>query len=69
MLAHTASIAEGVGTTRAAHELAKRAGVEMPIVEEVHRLLEGSTSPLEGVARLLARPLTAEESEPRGRRA
>jgi glycerol-3-phosphate dehydrogenase (NAD(P)+) len=38
-------IAEGVETTRAAHALAQRAGIEMPIVAEVHAVLfEGRTA-------------------------
>lgn len=38
-------VAEGVETTRAAHALALKTGIEMPIVAEVHRVLfEGSTA-------------------------
>ncbi|HEY0674510.1 MAG TPA: NAD(P)H-dependent glycerol-3-phosphate dehydrogenase, partial [Longimicrobiales bacterium] len=38
-------VAEGVETTRAAHALAQRAGIEMPIVAEVHGVLfEGRTA-------------------------
>jgi len=38
-------VAEGVQTTRAAHALAQRAGIEMPIVAEVHAVLfEGQTA-------------------------
>jgi glycerol-3-phosphate dehydrogenase (NAD(P)+) len=38
-------VAEGVETTRAAHALAGRAGIEMPIVAEVHAVLfEGRTA-------------------------
>jgi glycerol-3-phosphate dehydrogenase (NAD(P)+) len=38
-------VAEGVETTRATHELARRAGIEMPIVAEVHAVLfEGGTA-------------------------
>ncbi len=32
-------VAEGVRTTRSARDLARRLGIEMPIVEEVHALL------------------------------
>jgi glycerol-3-phosphate dehydrogenase (NAD(P)+) len=32
-------VAEGVETTRAAHGLAKKTGIEMPIVEQVHAVL------------------------------
>lgn len=39
-------VAEGVDTARAAHALAQRVGIEMPIVAEVHAVLfEGRTVP------------------------
>jgi glycerol-3-phosphate dehydrogenase (NAD(P)+) len=45
ILAETNQVAEGVDTTRAAHALAQRHGIEMPIVAEVHAVLfEGSTA-------------------------
>jgi glycerol-3-phosphate dehydrogenase (NAD(P)+) len=38
-------VAEGVETTRAAHALALRTGIEMPIVAQVHAVLfEGGTA-------------------------
>jgi glycerol-3-phosphate dehydrogenase (NAD(P)+) len=38
-------VAEGVETTRAAHALAQKAGIEMPIVAQVHAVLfEGRTA-------------------------
>ena len=45
ILAETNQVAEGVDTTRAAHALARRHDIEMPIVAEVHAVLfEGSTA-------------------------
>jgi glycerol-3-phosphate dehydrogenase (NAD(P)+) len=45
ILAETNQVAEGVDTTRAAHALASRHDIEMPIVAEVHAVLfEGSTA-------------------------
>jgi glycerol-3-phosphate dehydrogenase (NAD(P)+) len=45
VLAEMTMVAEGVETTRAAHELAMRADIEMPIVAEVHAVLfEGRTA-------------------------
>jgi glycerol-3-phosphate dehydrogenase (NAD(P)+) len=45
VLGEMTMIAEGVETTRAAHALAQRAGIEMPIVTEVHAVLfEGRTA-------------------------
>lgn len=61
ILATSRSVAEGVATTRAACGLARRVGVDMPIVEEVHRILFDEGSPREALERLLNRPLTSEE--------
>jgi glycerol-3-phosphate dehydrogenase (NAD(P)+) len=61
VLARSPSVAEGVRTAPAAVALARRAGVEMPIVEEVHRLLFENGSPSDAVARLMSRPLTSED--------
>jgi glycerol-3-phosphate dehydrogenase (NAD(P)+) len=45
ILAETSMVAEGVDTARAAHALARRERIEMPIVAEVHAVLfEGSTA-------------------------
>jgi len=44
-----------------ARALAERSGVEMPIVQEVHRILHEDGRPQEGLDRLLGRPLTSEE--------
>ncbi len=61
ILAGSRSVAEGVRTTVAVRALAGRAGVEMPIVQEVHRILHEDGRPQEGLDRLLSRPLTSEE--------
>jgi len=63
VLARSRSVAEGVRTTRSARELGSRAGVEMPIVEEMYRILYEDSSPREAVARLMGRPLTAEDDD------
>jgi glycerol-3-phosphate dehydrogenase (NAD(P)+) len=47
--------AEGIATTRAARELGRRLGVELPIVDQMHRVLFEGLSPLEAVARLMER--------------
>ncbi len=49
-------VAEGVRTTLVARTLAARHGVEMPIAEQVHGLLEGRCSAGEAVRALMARP-------------
>jgi glycerol-3-phosphate dehydrogenase (NAD(P)+) len=52
-------IVEGVYTTDAALALAKSVGVELPITEEVSRLLQGA-DPLEAISRLMKRSLKSE---------
>lgn len=61
VLASTASVAEGVPTTRAALLLAARLGVDLPIAAQVEEVLHGAKAPLEAVEDLLARPLKDEE--------
>ena len=54
-------VAEGVKTARSARDLARKAGVEMPIVDEVYRILYEDGVPREAVRRLMARPLGSED--------
>jgi glycerol-3-phosphate dehydrogenase (NAD(P)+) len=54
-------VAEGVRTARSARDLARKSGVEMPIVEEVYRILYEDGVPSEAVRRLMARPLGSED--------
>lgn len=49
------AVAEGVRTAPAVRDLARRHGVEMPIVEEVCAILEGVRSPSEAVRSLMLR--------------
>jgi glycerol-3-phosphate dehydrogenase (NAD(P)+) len=60
VVARMRHVAEGVRTARSARDLSRRAGIEMPIVEEVHRILYEDGSPREAVHRLMTRPLTSE---------
>lgn len=60
-LAGKNSVAEGAATAPVLAELARREGIQMPIVEAVCRLLEGAAPALGVVADLLARPLRAEQ--------
>lgn len=59
-------VAEGVRTARSARDLAAREGIEMPIVEEVHRILYEDGDPKEAVIRLMTRPLTSESGSGAG---
>lgn len=53
-------VAEGVRTTRAAVELGRERGVELPIIEMVHRVLFEGHDPREAIQLLMARPPRAE---------
>jgi glycerol-3-phosphate dehydrogenase (NAD(P)+) len=53
-------VAEGVKTTNAAKELAERHGVDMPITEQMHQILNSGIPPGEAVRRLMVRSLKEE---------
>ncbi|HKO63407.1 MAG TPA: NAD(P)H-dependent glycerol-3-phosphate dehydrogenase [Pyrinomonadaceae bacterium] len=55
-------VAEGVKTTLAAKGLAERAGVQMPITDEVHAVLYAKKSVRDAVAELMSRPLQTEKN-------
>lgn len=60
VLSEMTMVAEGVQTTRAAHALAQRAGIEMPIVAEVHAVLFEGRTAAEAVENLMMREPKAE---------
>jgi len=60
ILAELGHVAEGVSATVSARELARRHGVDMPIVDAVHRVLYSDLSPRDAVLALLAREPRAE---------
>jgi len=53
-------VAEGVLTTNAAVGLAKKMGVEMPITEQMHAILQEGKAPKEAIRELMTRPATSE---------
>jgi glycerol-3-phosphate dehydrogenase (NAD(P)+) len=53
-------VAEGVKTTKAAVELARRHSVEMPIADQMYRMLNFGVSPREAIQRLMERSLKGE---------
>ena len=61
VLAGKETVAEGVTTTRSAHALAAREGVEMPIVATVHRILFDGYSARLASNELMSRELRAEQ--------
>jgi glycerol-3-phosphate dehydrogenase (NAD(P)+) len=58
--AELTGVAEGAVTALTGRELAHQMRVEMPITEEVYRILYQGTQPLESIERLLSRPLKKE---------
>jgi glycerol-3-phosphate dehydrogenase (NAD(P)+) len=60
IVASTKMIAEGVETTYAAVELARRYDVEMPITEQMYEVLKVGKAPREAVRYLMDRALKAE---------
>lgn len=56
VLAEIKMVAEGVPTARAAHELALKHGVDMPIMEQVHKVLFEGKDPQKAVNDLMRRP-------------
>ena len=57
------TIAEGVKNTRSVYNLAKKLGIELPIINEVYRALYENTSPRDAVKRLMTRELGHETRE------
>jgi glycerol-3-phosphate dehydrogenase (NAD(P)+) len=60
VIAETPMVAEGVGTTRSIHRLARRVGVEMPICEQIHKVLYGTKDPRQAIVDLMSRKLKGE---------
>ncbi|HJV46545.1 MAG TPA: NAD(P)H-dependent glycerol-3-phosphate dehydrogenase [Bacillota bacterium] len=56
-------VVEGVKTTKAAYELARQAGVEMPITQELYKVLFETKSPRQAVEDLMGRIKTHEMEE------
>ncbi len=54
------TVAEGVATVRAVHDLAGRLGVEMPVSAEVYRIVAEGLDPMEALHRLMTREPTSE---------
>jgi glycerol-3-phosphate dehydrogenase (NAD(P)+) len=53
-------VAEGIKTTQATVELAKKQGIEMPITTQVQRILQNEISPREAIRELMDRSLKYE---------
>lgn len=59
-LRSTGMVAEGVGAAQAACALAERAGVEMPIAQQMRAVLYSGKAPIEAVEELMSRRLKRE---------
>lgn len=60
ILATTRMVAEGVSTTAATRRLAARAGIEMPITEQMYAVLYEGRAPREAIRELMERRLKGE---------
>ncbi len=60
ILSSTKSVAEGVATALSAFELSQKFDVEMPIVEQVYKVIHRGKSPAQAVSVLMNRALRAE---------
>jgi len=60
ILGTTRMVAEGIGTTAATLELARRAGIEMPITEQVHAVLTAGRATRDAIRDLMERRLKQE---------
>jgi len=58
--AEIGQVVEGVLAARAVHEVAQRVGVEMPISEQIYRVLYEGAPPKEAVSALMGRTIRAE---------
>jgi len=59
-------VAEGVATARSAHQLARRAGAETPIIDQVHAALYAGRDPRQAVRDLMSREARPETDRPSG---
>jgi glycerol-3-phosphate dehydrogenase (NAD(P)+) len=62
ILATLGHVAEGVKTTESAHMLGKRIGVELPITDEVYRVLYEGKPAKQALIDLMTRPLKHEQA-------
>ena len=61
VLAETNMVVEGVYATEATYKLAQKYGIEMPITEQIHKILYENITPQEAMISLLTREKTKSE--------
>jgi glycerol-3-phosphate dehydrogenase (NAD(P)+) len=57
------TVAEGVKTTKSVYNMSRKLGVEMPIAEQVYRMLYEDLDPKEALQTLMSRDLRQELDE------
>lgn len=60
IVAESRMVAEGIATTRTIHRLARKCGIEMPICEQVYRVLYENKDPRQAIVDLMSRKLKPE---------
>jgi glycerol-3-phosphate dehydrogenase (NAD(P)+) len=60
ILSQTRSVAEGVATAESAYELSKKHSIEMPIIEQVYKIIYEEKDPVIAVRDLMERSLKSE---------
>ena len=63
ILTSMSMVAEGVSTAESAYELSKKYNVEMPIVEQIYKVINEDKNPSDAVKELMTRTLKAEFSD------
>jgi glycerol-3-phosphate dehydrogenase (NAD(P)+) len=63
ILSETRTVAEGVKTTKSVYDLSHKVGVEMPIAEQVYRILYENLDPQKALWALMTRDLKHEHDE------
>jgi glycerol-3-phosphate dehydrogenase (NAD(P)+) len=63
ILSETRTVAEGVRTTKSVYNLSRMIGVEMPIAEQIYRMLYEELNPKEALQALMNRDLRQEMDE------
>jgi glycerol-3-phosphate dehydrogenase (NAD(P)+) len=63
ILCETRTVAEGVKTTKSVYNLSHKVGVEMPIAEQVYRILYEDLDPKKALRTLMTRDLKQEHDE------
>jgi len=61
ILTETQTVAEGVSTSESAYQLSKKHGVEMPIVEQVYRIIFDGKPPRKAISELMTRRAKPEQ--------